>query len=43
MRGPVDAVTGMVMNITDLNCIINKVVMNVMDHKDMDLDVPAFR
>lgn len=43
VRGPVDEVTGMVMNITDMKSIINKVVMDVMDHKNMDLDVPIFR
>lgn len=43
MRGPVDAVTGMVMNVTDLKRIINSVVMDVMDHKHLDLDVPVFR
>lgn len=43
MRGPVDAVTGMVMNVTDLKQIINSVVMDVMDHKHLDLDVPVFR
>ncbi|XP_037789090.1 6-pyruvoyl tetrahydrobiopterin synthase-like [Penaeus monodon] len=43
VRGPVDAVTGMVMNVTDLKRIINSVVMDVMDHKHLDLDVPVFR
>nr|XP_027231700.1 6-pyruvoyl tetrahydrobiopterin synthase-like [Penaeus vannamei] len=43
VRGPVDAVTGMVMNVTDLKQIINSVVMDVMDHKHLDLDVPVFR
>ncbi|KAK8729649.1 hypothetical protein OTU49_008246 [Cherax quadricarinatus] len=43
VRGAIDAVTGMVMNVTDLKTIINKVVMDVMDHKHLDHDVPAFR
>ncbi|XP_045594407.1 6-pyruvoyl tetrahydrobiopterin synthase [Procambarus clarkii] len=41
--GPVDAVTGMVMNVTDLKTIINTVVMDTMDHKHLDQDVPKFR
>ncbi|KAG7157695.1 6-pyruvoyl tetrahydrobiopterin synthase-like [Homarus americanus] len=43
VRGPVNAVTGMVMNVVDLKGIINSVVMDVMDHKHLDYDVPVFR
>lgn len=43
VRGPVDAKTGMVINITDLKTIINTAIMDVMDHKNLDLDVPEFR
>ncbi|CAL4126206.1 unnamed protein product [Meganyctiphanes norvegica] len=43
VRGPVDSTTGMVINITDLKDIINIAVMDKMDHKHLDLDVPDFR
>lgn len=43
VRGPVDEVTGMVINVSDLKVMIQKVVMNVFDHKNVDLDVPVFR
>ncbi|KAK4307569.1 hypothetical protein Pmani_020713 [Petrolisthes manimaculis] len=43
VKGPIDSVTGMVMNVQDLKIIIHQVVMDVMDHKHLDQDVPAFR
>ncbi|XP_068230014.1 6-pyruvoyl tetrahydrobiopterin synthase [Palaemon carinicauda] len=43
VKGPIDEKTGMVINVHDLKKIINEVVMDVMDHKHLDLDVPAFR
>ncbi|KAG0713388.1 6-pyruvoyl tetrahydrobiopterin synthase [Chionoecetes opilio] len=43
VRGPVDEVTGMVINVSDLKVIIQEVVMNTFDHKNVDLDVPVFR
>lgn len=42
IRGPVSPVTGMVMNITDLKDTIEKSVMEPMDHKHLDKDVPYF-
>lgn len=33
----------MVINVADLKVMIQKVVMNVFDHKNVDLDVPVFR
>ncbi len=41
--GPIDPVTGMVMNITELKQDIEKTVMNQLDHKNIDLDVPYFK
>ncbi|KAJ3195917.1 hypothetical protein HK101_010674 [Irineochytrium annulatum] len=38
----IDQRTGMVMNLTDLKQIIKTAVMDVMDHKNIDLDVPYF-
>ncbi|XP_014780662.1 6-pyruvoyl tetrahydrobiopterin synthase isoform X1 [Octopus bimaculoides] len=43
LKGPVDPVTGMVINIVDLKQIINKCVMDVLDHKNIDKDVPYFK
>eukprot|EP00794_Sanderia_malayensis_P005578 gene5578-6267_t len=41
--GHVDAQTGMVMNICDLKRFIEKAVMEPLDHKNIDLDVPYFK
>ncbi|XP_060063703.1 6-pyruvoyl tetrahydrobiopterin synthase-like [Ylistrum balloti] len=43
LRGPVDPVTGMVMNLTDLKKFMNMAIMDVMDHKNIDKDVPYFK
>ncbi|MCL4138035.1 UNVERIFIED_CONTAM: hypothetical protein GTU68_007197 [Idotea baltica] len=43
VKGAINSKTGMVMNVTDLKKIINDVVMDTMDHKHLDKDVPAFR
>ncbi|XP_033749959.1 6-pyruvoyl tetrahydrobiopterin synthase-like [Pecten maximus] len=43
LRGPVDPVTGMVMNLTDLKKFMNMAIMDVMDHKNVDKDVPYFK
>ena len=43
LRGPVDPVTGMVMNITDLSRYMNNVIMDRLDHKNLDKDVPYFK
>ncbi|KAK3097816.1 hypothetical protein FSP39_013464 [Pinctada imbricata] len=42
VRGPVDPTTGMVMNLADLKKSIQTSVLDVMDHKNLDLDVPYF-
>jgi len=41
VRGPVDPDTGMVMNLTDLKFIMRQVI-DVVDHKHLDNDVPYF-
>lgn len=41
--GEVDRVTGMVVNINDVKQWIETAVMQTMDHKNLDLDVPYFR
>ncbi|KAF2353139.1 6-pyruvoyl tetrahydropterin synthase/QueD family protein [Trinorchestia longiramus] len=43
VRGEIDNITGMVMNITELKDIIQSSVMEVMDHKHLDMDVTFFR
>ncbi|XP_029934371.1 6-pyruvoyl tetrahydrobiopterin synthase [Myripristis murdjan] len=42
VRGKIDPVTGMVMNLTDLKRCIEDVVMTPLDHKNLDMDVPYF-
>ncbi|KAG7201130.1 hypothetical protein KM043_003923 [Ampulex compressa] len=42
LRGPVDPATGMVMNISDLKVYMNKILMDTLDHKNIDKDVPYF-
>lgn len=41
--GPVDPVTGMVMNISDLKLFMKKVLTDQLDHKNLDKDVPYFK
>lgn len=43
VRGPVDPVTGMVMNLCDLKAYMNKAFMDTLDHKNIDKDVPYFK
>nr|CAG4639648.1 EOG090X0HIM [Daphnia magna] len=42
IRGPIDEKTGMVMNLCDLKLYMEQSIMNVMDHKNLDKDVPHF-
>ncbi|KAM9837227.1 6-pyruvoyl tetrahydrobiopterin synthase [Aulostomus maculatus] len=42
VRGKIDRVTGMVMNLTDLKRGIEDVIMTPLDHKNLDKDVPYF-
>jgi 6-pyruvoyltetrahydropterin/6-carboxytetrahydropterin synthase len=41
--GPIDSNTGMVMNITDMKELIQIHVLDLVDHKHLDLDVEYFR
>jgi len=43
VRGPVDPLTGMVMNLEDLKDCIGKVLMDQMDHKNIDKQIDHFR
>ena len=42
VRGPVDAATGMVMNLVELKQIIHRTVLDKVDHRHLNLDVPEF-
>ncbi|XP_028991082.1 6-pyruvoyl tetrahydrobiopterin synthase [Betta splendens] len=42
VRGKIDRLTGMVMNLTDLKKCIEDVIMVPLDHKNLDKDVPYF-
>jgi len=42
VRGPINESTGMVMNLTELKDCIQKVVMDQMDHKNIDKQVDYF-
>lgn len=43
VKGLIDSMTGMVMNISDLKNIISQTVMDVLDHRNIDRDVTYFR
>lgn len=42
VRGPINKLTGMIVNVRDLNAIIKKAVLEPLDHKNIDKDVPYF-
>jgi 6-pyruvoyltetrahydropterin/6-carboxytetrahydropterin synthase len=43
VRGPIDATTGMVYNLTDLKDVMTSVIEHDIDHKNLNVDVPAFK
>lgn len=43
VRGPVDERTGMVMNLVDLKKVMDKCIMEPMDHRNLDKDVKYFK
>ncbi|XP_054147403.1 6-pyruvoyl tetrahydrobiopterin synthase [Melozone crissalis] len=42
VRGEIDPVSGMVMNLTDLKEYMQAAIMEPLDHKNLDKDVPYF-
>ncbi|XP_077644196.1 6-pyruvoyl tetrahydrobiopterin synthase isoform X2 [Lonchura striata] len=42
VRGEIDPVSGMVMNLTDLKEYMQEAIMEPLDHKNLDKDVPFF-
>lgn len=43
LKGPIDEITGMVISLDDLKQYMQQVIMNVMDHKNLYMDVPYFQ
>jgi 6-pyruvoyltetrahydropterin/6-carboxytetrahydropterin synthase len=43
VAGPIDPTTGMVFSLTELKAVMNDVIERGFDHKNLNLDVPAFR
>eukprot|EP00043_Microstomoeca_roanoka_P018522 m.199541 g.199541 ORF g.199541 m.199541 type:complete len:154 (+) comp16846_c1_seq4:1030-1491(+) len=43
LRGSVDPDTGMVINLVDLKKYMHTAIMETLDHKHLDLDVPYFK
>lgn len=43
VKGPVNPQTGMVMNVHDLKEYIKVAIMDPLDHKNLDQDVPYFK
>jgi 6-pyruvoyltetrahydropterin/6-carboxytetrahydropterin synthase len=43
VAGPIDAATGMVFNLTDLKDVMEDVIEHDIDHKNLNMDVPAFK
>lgn len=43
VRGEIDTKTGMVLNLVDLKQAIETTIMDGMDHKHLNLDVPVFQ
>uniref|UniRef100_A0A674GQS7 6-pyruvoyl tetrahydrobiopterin synthase n=1 Tax=Taeniopygia guttata TaxID=59729 RepID=A0A674GQS7_TAEGU len=42
VRGEIDPVSGMVMNLTELKEFMQEAIMEPLDHKNLDKDVPYF-
>lgn len=43
VKGPIEQRTGMVMNISELKEYMDICIMKVLDHKNLDKDVPHFQ
>jgi 6-pyruvoyltetrahydropterin/6-carboxytetrahydropterin synthase len=43
VAGPIDATTGMVFNLTELKNVMTDVIEHDIDHKNLNMDVPAFK
>ncbi len=43
VSGRIDPATGMIANLADLDCFVEREVLEPLDHKSLNEDVPAFR
>ena len=43
LSGGVDAATGMIANVSELDAFVEREVLDAMDHKNLNEEVPAFR
>jgi 6-pyruvoyltetrahydropterin/6-carboxytetrahydropterin synthase len=43
VQGKIDPKTGMILNLSDLNELIDKIVVSRIDHKNFNLDLPEFQ
>jgi 6-pyruvoyltetrahydropterin/6-carboxytetrahydropterin synthase len=43
VSGPIDAATGMIANLADLDAFVEREVLEPFDHKSLNEDVPVFR
>jgi len=43
VKGEIDKPTGMVLNLTDLKQAIEEAILNEVDHKHLNMDVPIFK
>jgi 6-pyruvoyltetrahydropterin/6-carboxytetrahydropterin synthase len=43
VKGELDPVTGMIMNLADLDDIVNRIVLDKFDHKHLNLDTEEFK
>ncbi|RKP25863.1 6-pyruvoyl tetrahydrobiopterin synthase-like protein [Syncephalis pseudoplumigaleata] len=42
LRGPIDPRTGMVTNLANLKACLHRAIMEQLDHRNLDVDVPFF-
>lgn len=42
LRGEPDPITGMVVNLTDLKCVLDREIVARFDHRDLNRDTPYF-
>lgn len=43
LQGEIDPNTGMVINLTEIDRVLKEEVIDVLDHKNLNLDIEAFR
>ncbi|PVU89849.1 hypothetical protein BB559_004898 [Furculomyces boomerangus] len=43
VKGQIDPITGMVCNMTSLKTALKEKVLDLVDHKNLDLEVPFFK